>query len=163
MLNFENSLIFQIEQFRIFDHFLNQSIIAILKMANYPNYNFWEFSKLDIFGIYIFFLIWKIIRIPKFQNMKFQNFMFYCSDSRKFGRSIFASSFIFKFEISVILKFYCSKFWPSPEQPIYRNFENLKMKLISERKIRVIFYIKFRFHFYVYLNCSNIQNSYMII
>ena len=27
VLNFENSLIFQIEQFRIFDYFLNQSII----------------------------------------------------------------------------------------------------------------------------------------
>ena len=37
VLNFENSLIFQIKQFRIFDHFLNQSIIAIWKMANFPN------------------------------------------------------------------------------------------------------------------------------
>ena len=46
VLNFENSLIFQIKQFRIFDHFLNKSIIAVLKMANFPNYKFWEFSKL---------------------------------------------------------------------------------------------------------------------
>ena len=37
VLNFENSLIFQIGQFRIFDHFLNQSIIAIWKMANLTN------------------------------------------------------------------------------------------------------------------------------
>ena len=37
VLNLENSLIFQIEQFRIFDDFLNQSIIAILKMANFSN------------------------------------------------------------------------------------------------------------------------------
>ena len=29
VLNVENSLIFQTEQFRIFDHFLNQSILAI--------------------------------------------------------------------------------------------------------------------------------------
>ena len=33
--------------------------------------------------------------------------------TRKFGRSTFARSLIFKFEISAILKFYCSKFWPS--------------------------------------------------
>ena len=51
MLNFENLLILQIEEFRIFDHFSNQSIIAIWKMANFPNYKFWGFSKLDIFGI----------------------------------------------------------------------------------------------------------------
>ena len=37
VLNFENSLVFQIEQFRIFDHFRNQSIIAICKMADFPN------------------------------------------------------------------------------------------------------------------------------
>ena len=35
VLNFENLLIFQAEQFRIFDHFWNQSIIAIWKMANF--------------------------------------------------------------------------------------------------------------------------------
>ena len=35
VLSFENSLIFHTEQFRIFDHFLNQSIIAIWKMANF--------------------------------------------------------------------------------------------------------------------------------
>ena len=37
VLNFENSLIFQIEQFRIFDPFWNQSIIEIWKMANFTN------------------------------------------------------------------------------------------------------------------------------
>ena len=37
VLNFENSLIFQIEQFRIFDYFSNRSIIAILKKANFAN------------------------------------------------------------------------------------------------------------------------------
>ena len=42
------------------------------------------------------------------------NFIFYSSDSRKSGRSTFARSLIFKFEISAILKFYCSKFWTSP-------------------------------------------------
>ena len=35
--------------------------------------------------------------------------------TRKFGRSTFARSLIFKFEISAILKFYCSKFLPSPQ------------------------------------------------
>ena len=35
MLNFENFLIFHIEQFWTFDHFLNQSIIVIWKMANW--------------------------------------------------------------------------------------------------------------------------------
>ena len=42
------------------------------------------------------------------------NFIFYYSDSRKLGRSTFARSLIFNVEISVILKFYCSEFWPSP-------------------------------------------------
>ena len=37
VLNFEKSLIFQIEQFRMFDNFLNQSVIAIWKMADFPN------------------------------------------------------------------------------------------------------------------------------
>ena len=119
----------------MFDHFLNQSIIAIRKMANFPNYKFWEFSKLDIFGIQIFFLIWKIIKIPKigeFRNcssiwyfalfailsifiLPFDiNFIFYCGDTRKFGHSTFARSLIFQFEIPAVLKFYCPKFWPSP-------------------------------------------------
>ena len=44
------------------------------------------------------------------------NFILYYSDSRKFGRSKFARSLIFKFEIAAILQFYCSKFWPSPVQ-----------------------------------------------
>ena len=35
--SFENSLIFQTEQFRIFYHFRNQSIIAIWKMDNFQN------------------------------------------------------------------------------------------------------------------------------
>ena len=33
--------------------------------------------------------------------------------TRKFGRSAFERSLIFKFELSAILKFYCSKFKPS--------------------------------------------------
>ena len=36
-LKFENLLIFFIEQFRKFDHFLNQSIVVIWKMANFTN------------------------------------------------------------------------------------------------------------------------------
>ena len=131
MLNFEISLIFQIEEFQIFDHFWNQSIIAVWKMAKFPNYKFREFSELDICGIKIFFVIWKIIKMPKiikFYNcssiryfapfailpifiLPFDiNFIFYYSDSCKFGRSTFERSLIFKFEISAILEFYCSKF-----------------------------------------------------
>ena len=82
------------------------------------------------------FSIWKvmkILKISKFWNcssirysapftilpifiLPFDiNFIFYCNDSRKFGPSTFALSLIFKFEISAILKFYSSKFWPSPK------------------------------------------------
>ena len=45
VLNLKNSLTFQIEQFRIFDYFLNQSIIAIwnLELENV------QFSKFDTF------------------------------------------------------------------------------------------------------------------
>ena len=71
------------------------------------------------------FLIWKIIKIlkiSKFWNcssirysapiailpifiLPFDiNFIFYCSDTRKFGRSTFERSLIYKFEISAILK-----------------------------------------------------------
>ena len=35
-VKFEKLINFKIEQFRIFDHFLNQSIIAIWKMTNFP-------------------------------------------------------------------------------------------------------------------------------
>ena len=136
MFEFKNSSIFQIEQFRIFDNFWNQSIIAIWKMDNFPNCKFWKFYKLDIFETWIFFLIWKITKISKiskFLNFPFIrysasfkifpifilpyniNFISYCSDSRKFGSSTSARSLIFKFEISVILKFYYSKFRPSPD------------------------------------------------
>ena len=35
-VKFEKLINFKIEQFRIFGHFLNQSIIAIWKMTNFP-------------------------------------------------------------------------------------------------------------------------------
>ena len=38
VLTFENSLIFQIEQFRIIVNFFNRSIIAIWKIVSFPNY-----------------------------------------------------------------------------------------------------------------------------
>ena len=53
MLNFKNSLIFQIEQFRIFDNFLNQRIIAIWNLELESV----QFSKFDSFIFVI---------IPKF-------------------------------------------------------------------------------------------------
>ena len=92
MSNSENSLIFQIEQFRLFYHFLNQSIIAIWKIANFPILKLLEFSKLDTFGIYIFFLIWKIIKIPKIVFLNFPNCNIQCFlkkfQSVKFGKFI---------------------------------------------------------------------------
>ena len=68
---------------------------------------FWNFSSIRYFAP---FAIW-----PIFILIFDINFIFYYSDSRKFGRSTFERSLIFKFEISAILKFYSSKFWPSPE------------------------------------------------
>ena len=35
-VKFRKLINFQIEEFRIFDHFLNQLIIAIWKMTNFP-------------------------------------------------------------------------------------------------------------------------------
>ena len=123
MLNFENSLIFQIEQFRIFVKWV---ISQYKSFGNFLNYTFLELH---------FFLIWKIIKLPeikKFWNcspirysarfailpiviLPFDiNSIFYSSDSSKFDRSIFARLLIFKFEISAILKIYCSKFWAWP-------------------------------------------------
>ena len=59
--------------------------------------------------------------IPKYWSFYISSFqiltptlIFYYSDFRKFGRFTFARSLIFEFEISAILKFYCSKFRPSP-------------------------------------------------
>ena len=37
-------------------------------------------------------------------------FIFYCSDSRKFGHSTFELSLVFEFEMLTILKFYCLTF-----------------------------------------------------
>ena len=94
------------------------------------------------------FLIWKIIKIPKIN--KFWNCssiryaaLFAISFSivltpRKFGRSTFARSLIFKFEISAILKFYRSKFWPSPvtsflQRVVFFSQSNLKMTKVNKK------------------------------
>ena len=56
--------------------------------------------------------------LQNFANFQYKfiniNLIFYSTDSRKFGRSAFERSLIFKFETSAILKFYCSNFWPAP-------------------------------------------------
>ena len=91
------------------------------------------------------YLIWKIIKISKISKfwncssilysapfailiiliLHFNiNLIFYYSHSRKFSRSTFARSLIFKFEISVILKFYSSKYWPSPVFPTHHCVKN---------------------------------------
>ena len=106
MLNLENSLIFSNWTISNIWSLLNQSIIAIWKMANFPNYKFYEFFKLDTFWILIFFLICKIIKIPKIRK-------FWNSSSIRYSAP-FAILLIFKFQISAILKFHCSKIWPSP-------------------------------------------------
>ena len=50
-----------------------------------------------------------------FDALSFQ-FSFSNVVTRKFGRSTFERSLIFKFEMLTILKFDCSKFQPSPSQ-----------------------------------------------
>ena len=81
--------------------------MQILKMTK-----FWDCSSIRYFAspVILPILIFSLFDINEFQRFIFSIFIFYCSDSRMFGRSTFESSLIFKFEISVILKFYCSKF-----------------------------------------------------
>ena len=75
-----------------------------------------KFQKLSNFGTVRPFDIPHHSQFVRFLYLPFDlNFIFYCSDSRKFGRYKLGLSLIFKFEISAILIFYCSKFWPSSE------------------------------------------------
>ena len=48
--------------------------------------------------------------INEFRRFIFLIFIFYCSYSRKFGRSTFERSLIFKFELLAVLQFDCLKF-----------------------------------------------------
>ena len=70
LLNFENSLILQIEKFRIFDRFPNESIISIWKI--FIIWNFWgwglKFKRANM-------RIGEITSSPEYQmNEQFQNF-----------------------------------------------------------------------------------------
>ena len=89
------------------------------------------------------------------------NFIFYCSDSGKFGCSTFARSLIFKFEISAILKFYCSTFWPSSE---FLNVE-LEFVISVDKSLRVPKFIPindflhFCLPFWIYKFWARIRNQ----
>ena len=92
-------------------------------------------------------------------------FIFYCGDTRKFGRSTFARSLIFKFEISAILKFYCSKFRPSPELiKKISQLRTLQFILLQGRKwffypsLQLI-YNSFQIIYIQILKCKKIDNS----
>ena len=110
-------------------------IFSIGKLTNFHNFTTWKinklseffqfgklskFKKLANFGIvcpfdiphYSQFFRFSYLHfdINEFRHFIFWIFIFYCSDSRKFGRSIFERSLSFKFNILAILKFDCSKF-----------------------------------------------------
>ena len=60
-------------------------------------------------------------------------FLFSIVATRKFGRSTFERSLIFKFEMLAILKLECSKFKPSPGKLTnFQNFKNSKINIFSE-------------------------------
>ena len=64
-------------------------------MANLPDYEFWEFSKLNIFGIKIFFLIWKIVKILK--NWQILELLVYSIFRTIRNFSDFHIAFLYKF------------------------------------------------------------------
>ena len=64
--------------------------------------------------------------INEFRCFIFSIFIFYSSYSRKFGRSTFELSLIFKFQILAILRFDCSKFQPSPRNIGRFTFDHSK-------------------------------------
>ena len=84
------------------------------------------------FGIVRFFDISHYSQFRQFSYLSFDinlfrsfiylifNFIFY------FSLSPFERSSIFKYKTSVILKCYCSKFWPSPSFKLLFSFSNLK-------------------------------------
>ena len=99
------------------------------------NSKFWNYSFLWYFVAFAIF--------PSFILSFDINFIFYCSDSRKFGRSIFSRSLIFKFEISASLKIYCSKFRPSPK---FRSSIS-KLSIFLNNWLKSVFYFMQMFWF----------------
>ena len=72
-------------------------------------------------------------------------FISYCGDTRKFGHSTFARSLIFKFEISAILKFCCSKFWAlSFNTSLYseRNISQQIFQSTTGNLIKIVLFLK---------------------
>ena len=132
MAALRNWLIFQI---RHCWNFQNSKIVSIGKLTNFQNFTTWKtnkfseffkfrklskFKKLANFGIVCPFDIPHYSQFCRFSYLPFDInelrrfifwiFIFYCTDSRKFGCSTFEHSLIFKFEMLAILKFDCSKF-----------------------------------------------------
>ena len=113
-----NSSILKFGKFFEFYNFQNQQIYN--KNSNLENQNlapkidkFWNCSSTRHFTLHtrnsaIFTLSFK-------SNLTFvtYQFLFPILVTRKFGRSTFESSLIFKFKTSAILKFCCLKFQPS--------------------------------------------------
>ena len=79
--------------------------LGIACLFDIPHYSqFFRFAYFLPFGI------------NEFRHFVFLIFIFYYSDSRKIGHSIFERSLIFTFKMLAILKFDCSKFLPSPSK-----------------------------------------------
>ena len=149
-----------------FWNFLNFKIFQIRKLTNFQNFTTWKINKLRIFTTC------ETIKIPKtskiwnylsiryfapfgilpvvindineFWQFIFSIFIFYSSNSRRFCRFKFERSLIFQFEISTILKFYCSKFQPSPkiwytrcvrELIFFSQFKQIEINKISFKRI----------------------------
>ena len=136
MNNFEYLIIFWISQLQ---QFIKWLIVQIRRCGNFLNKIFLEFKfsflfgkwskfqKLKNFGTFCPFGIPAPFAIMPILILPVDiNFLFYCSDSHKFSCSKFARSLIFKLEISAILKFYCSKFWPSPSVTYVRSYIYLR-------------------------------------
>ena len=75
------------------------------------------FRTTRYFALYICFLVY---------------ISFSVSNSHKFGRSTFARSLILKFEMSVVLKFYCSIFWPSSLPVSRQKNRSLKKSHVNQ-------------------------------
>ena len=83
--------------------------MKILEIGNLKNFQNFTTRKTTKFSE--FFNLENLhFDINEIRRFIFLIFIFYCSDSRKSGRSTFEHSLIFKFGMSAILKFNCSKF-----------------------------------------------------
>ena len=85
------------------------------------------------------------------------NFIFYCSDSRKFSRSTFARSLIFKFEISGGDQNMERR---NIERPKFRNFKIANIK-ITKVELFDNFIFKFNVSFFKIICIPKIFNNFL--